>query len=195
MKFTTNINQLYNALNAGLIHASKDETRPHLIGVFIDITQDDGCKVVATDGHRMSVYDLVVDIQEHETGKYLLNYDDTKILLSILKKHLKYNYDIIINTESKRIDFIILDQTVAVRLKDEEFPPWEQVIPDDIKLRKGIKAIGLNPLYVGDTAKAFGITRSYKGGVAFHFKGELDPVKVTCISMPELTIVIMPNRI
>jgi DNA polymerase III sliding clamp (beta) subunit (PCNA family) len=199
MKFTTNINQLYNALNAGLIHVSTDDTRPHYLNcVYMEIKKASGCKVVAIDGHRMSVYDLHIDIDKEITGEYLLEYDGTKYLVSMLKKYLKFNYNVIIdeNSDKKKLEFRFGDTSVSVNLKDDQFPPWEKVMPDGVKMRKGIKAIGLNPLYVGDTAKAFGMKKSNMNQmVEFRFKGELDPVLVTHSSMPELKIIIMPMRI
>lgn len=198
MKFTTNINQLYNGLNAAFIHACRDYSKSHLHAVCLDISKGDRCHVVGTDGHRLAVYELSIAVKDGETGIFVLDYDDIKSLLPVLKKDLKVDYQITVEIETgKRANFNLVMNKASVRLKDEQFPPWKEVVPNMSDYgSQGSGVIGVNPWYLADVVKAFRFVKGDdKPFIKIQIKKELEPIIITASIMSELLIVIMPGRV
>jgi DNA polymerase III sliding clamp (beta) subunit (PCNA family) len=198
MKFRTNINDLYKALNSAFIHAHKDCATPykHEHCVCISIAGDE-CNVVGTDGQRLSGYKLSIVPEEKDvTQEYLLSYDDVKGLLPILKKDLKTDFYISVDTSDTQMNFELPMNRITVRLVDESFPPWKEIFDRYCKNTGSKGPIGLNPFFLQDAIKAFGIKKS--AGVpllSIQVNDELDPVIITSPREPNLTVVIMPIRL
>jgi DNA polymerase III sliding clamp (beta) subunit (PCNA family) len=193
MKFRANIKDLYTALNAALIHASKDYNRPHMHCVCISI-KDDSCHVVGTDGQRLAVYKLTIVPEEKDIDReYLLNYDDVKTLIPILKKDLKTDFTVPIEIDSDQVDVLLPMNRISIRTVDQSSPPWQTILEHLPKNKKSKGLVGLNAFFMRDVIKAFGCKKDE--AISIQVNDELDPVIITAPKQPNLTIIIMPMRI
>jgi DNA polymerase III subunit beta len=112
---------------------STDETRYNLNGVYFerfDSEKGTGLKMVATDGHRLSIVDRVIEQKWSFPGgviiprkgvgeiKKLVDSGDSPVELWVGKKYLIAHRD---------------DVSLYVRLVDGKFPPYDQVVPKNPK--------------------------------------------------------------
>lgn len=107
---------------------SPEETRPHLNAAFVEA---DGktLRMVSTDGHRLSRAEAPVGNELKFNGgvliprrgvqeiRRLVEGDDGKIEMALGEGHLFL-----------RNDYVLM----AVKLSEEKFPPYEEVIPKDL---------------------------------------------------------------
>lgn len=118
---------------------SSDETRYNLNGVYLEQTKEkdkEGLRMVATDGHRLSIIDRQIK------GKWKL----TKGVI-IPKKGVLELKKLIETTEApldiwideKHAIISTEDTTLIIRLIDGQFPPYKQVVPNQTKRAIGVE--------------------------------------------------------
>lgn len=133
--------QLHTLIDAVAYAVSDDETRPNLNSALLTV-QDGIVRMVATDGHRMSICDLPV---EHPRHLVFL------VPLKALKQLRKL--------DAETVDFTLTNAGLSVcqgrlqfKLPDTVFPPYQQVIPktkhwletDAVPLIEAIKAVAVS---------------------------------------------------
>jgi DNA polymerase III sliding clamp (beta) subunit (PCNA family) len=197
---TPNLKELYTAINSAFICAYKYNDRQNLQGICFDV-RETKTYILGSDGHRLSKYDLVA-VPEGGTGSFLLDYDDTKSLLAILKQEAKGKLDYPVRIEiGSNVKFKFLMSETVVRFGSNEFPPWERIIDSANTNNEPCNDLCLNPFYFADIHKSFGIKKSDENPRIIIKTNIIDnddiagPVRFTSPNVPELTIVIMPVRI
>jgi len=136
---------------------SNDETRFHLNGVLFE---SDGktARMVSTDGHRLSKVERALAAPSLSTG------------VIIPKKGVVEIKRILDNATSCKIAvkspyvFVTADKlTLAVKLIESEFPPYDQVIP-----KEHTKQVVIDRLLLIDALKRAQLMSSETRGVKFH---------------------------
>ncbi len=136
-----------------IFSVSTDETRYQLNGVCFEKVDDLHVRMIATDGHRLSMVDKDLKLEEKQLEKNIII---PKKGLVELKKILENNSD---SNDTFELGFdgnnVIVhkgDITLYVRLIEGEYPDYEQVIPkkskkkievDRIQLTQALKRISL----------------------------------------------------
>lgn len=110
-----------------LFSVCNDETRFHLNGVFFE---SDGhkCRMVSTDGHRLSKVERVVEGPKLTAGIII----PKKGLLEI-RRVLDAGPHCKLAIKTPHLFLVQDDIAIAVKLIDAQFPPYEQVIPKEHK--------------------------------------------------------------
>lgn len=116
-----------------LFAASSDETRPGLSGV--NFLSNDDLVIVSTDGFRLS---LIKAKKEIKFPSMLIPADFLRELLPYIKEQGQTFFSY--SEKEKMVSFKIEEDEFFSRLIDEDFPPFEKVIPSEkkttIKLEK-----------------------------------------------------------
>lgn len=159
--------------------ACKDETRPHMNGIAIDLTKTSKC-AVATDGHWLAVYKLDRDLVSSEgTGIGLVPFETAKFLESHFKK-----------TEAiVTIDFGVrtVEMTNGFRYPLPEsgypFPPWRQVCPKKTHVT-AMPQVALSLKYMDLARRCMDRAdppekRTASKGVLLTFTGAMGPILVS----------------
>ena len=106
---------------------STDESRHNLMGVYLESRGQNTVRMVATDGHRLSIVDREVQ------GKFSANAG-----VIVPKKGIGGLKRMLADAASKKVDFCVEGQNAMVRtpsgdlvmrLVDGTFPSYEQVVP------------------------------------------------------------------
>lgn len=101
---------------------STDETRAHVNSALLQI-QEGQLRMVATDGHRLSLCEARADVKAAPEMLIPLR------AVSDLRKFCGADGDITITRDGPVAFFTIAGFTYSVKLVDARFPPWEQVVP------------------------------------------------------------------
>lgn len=112
---------------------STDETRYNLNGIFMQKTSiggKDGVRMVATDGHRLSLTERTSK-SKWKLGKGVII--PRKGILELKKLLDAYEGDFSFTVDEKNISVIKDNVCLVVRLIEGQFPPYEQVVPKDNK--------------------------------------------------------------
>jgi DNA polymerase-3 subunit beta len=112
---------------------STDETRYNLNGSFLEKT-DEGFRMVATDGHRLSMIDskLAEDVSKSAFGEGIII--PKKGLLEMKRLIESEEGECAIGLDKNNLVFKMDNVTVIMRLLDGKFPEYRQVIPDQQKI-------------------------------------------------------------
>ncbi len=110
--------------------ASTDTTRNYLRGIYFDLSHDE-LTVVATDAHRLALHR--VELTDYEAGdrSLLIPINATKQLVRILPDEGMVR----LVSDENLVRFELEGATLTSRLIDEEFPNYQQVIPDEYEHR------------------------------------------------------------
>jgi DNA polymerase III sliding clamp (beta) subunit (PCNA family) len=164
--------------------------------VCLDFSKDVFCHVVGTDGQRMTFSRIDGTVDDDFKGQILLDYEDTKSLIAILKKDQRIDYPVDLKVDnSGAVNFQLMMNKVHVRTVDEVYPPWSEILKHVPKNKKGASLHGVNPFFLQDAIKAFGFTRKDTPRLDILVGKELEPIKLTSPKRPELTVLIMPMRV
>ena len=187
-------------LEGVLITASKDATRPHLACVYFKFKKGT-VTLVTTDGHRLTRCITAWTGGPSEDAVYLVPAAVAESLLKAVKGPAKAAGELVpFNLEVGRFSIDLPEATHYMAAVDENFPPYNKVIPEDDRTGLGAThRIGLNASYLSDIGKAARhLVDSKICGVEFTLAGDRDPIKVNLKHtgwLIESTIVIMPMRI
>lgn len=117
------------AINSALTCVGKDSLRIVLNGCCIDI-QDDGVRVVASDGHKLS---KVLLPQSHATGggkAICLPTKATMLLRNMISKNTSEE-TVQIEIDSSLLYASYTDGTITARLTDGNYPKYDGIIPEE----------------------------------------------------------------
>lgn len=131
-------NVFKNMIRQTAFAASIDETRPILTGELIEI-EDGKASVVALDGYRLAVKDVVVEGNKknkavvpvqtlNEIMKIIGNESEGSVLVSFSENHVLFTVDGV---------------RITSRLLDGDFINYKQIIPKDYKTRVKVQTKGL----------------------------------------------------
>lgn len=127
--FTVKSSVIDDMISKTIFAVSPDELRRNLSGIYFERDGERNIKLVATDGHRLSVVEGEVDSDIKLQQSVLI----PKKGVSELRKLLRIGEDIKIGCGK---NFFIADGdgiVLIVRLIDAEFPDYTQVIPRSTK--------------------------------------------------------------
>ena len=110
--------------------SSQDDTRKTLQGVLLDFSVDGGkVRSVATDGRRLALLDADVGPKGKLNGQYIIPRKGVELLLRKLPK----DGDCTIVTSGSQIRFKTARLDFCMKLLDETYPNYAQVIPSPSK--------------------------------------------------------------
>lgn len=145
---------------------SHDETRYHLNGVFLEKTDANDIRMVATDGHRLSLVTRTSDdnikLDNISSGIIIPRkglYEIKKLLESA-----DGNFDLTI--EGAQLVIKHSDTVLMIRLIEGKYPNYKQLIPQklqkDIKVRKELLQASLKRVSLLSNQKSKGVTLAFK---------------------------------
>ena len=127
--FTVKSSKMDDMISKTIFAVSPDEVRRNLSGIFFERDDKHNLKLIATDGHRLSVVESEIDSDIKLQQSVLV----PKKGLSELRKMLRVGEDIKIGCGK---NFFIAEGdgiVLIIRLIDSEFPDYSQVIPRSAK--------------------------------------------------------------
>lgn len=127
--FEMESDQLDDILKNCTFAASTDSSRSYLCGVNFDIKPDE-LVIVATDAHRLALHRTRDQYGEH-TRSFLLPIKAANELSKILPQ----DRTLTIRNDDNLVAFEMGSIRLISRLIDEDFPNYEQVIPDEFEKR------------------------------------------------------------
>lgn len=112
---------------------SADETRPHLNSALFE-WEGETIRMVTTDGHRLSKYEIAADGGQKASFSLLVPLKgilELRRLCDELKgeKGDKEGAPLKLLRGGPNVFFATSDSTLAIKLVDAQFPPYQQVIP------------------------------------------------------------------
>ena len=124
--------ELLDIINTTLYATSKDDLKPALCGIYLNI-QGTNITAVATDGHRLVKYDKTIKKTNPEgsiiiPGKFF----------SILKNQIKTDSDITVNVNENHLDVEQGKNKIITRIIKESFPDFNSVIPEELNIKAKI---------------------------------------------------------
>lgn len=105
--------------------ASKD-VRYYLNGVHLDFNPAYGLNVVATDGHRLAIENIELDVEIDDACQMILTMDMVENLLKLLKD---WDEPIELNYTKNSIAVYNEGVTLKAKLIDGKFPEYQRAIP------------------------------------------------------------------
>ena len=105
---------------------SKDDLKPALCGIYINITKQK-ITAVSTDGHRLIKYLLTTENEENEESSLIIPIKFLNILKSVINKEDK----ITIGTGENHIEIKYKNIYLLSRIIKESFPDFNSVIPEN----------------------------------------------------------------
>lgn len=110
--------------------ASKDEKRPTLLGILLEI-EDGGLRMVSTDSYRLAIKKIKEGYKAVENGQYIIPSSALANLARIAGKVTKIN---VFRDENKgQIRFDVGDTNHIIRLIEGKFPKYGQFIPENLE--------------------------------------------------------------
>ena len=140
-KFSINKKELVALLS----HASKEENRPFSALAF----DTEKARAMATDGHRLALCQCQPTTIPITSGKvYLLPLSAAEDI----SKRLKPNEEADISFDDTTKEAIVASPmgVSKYKLRDDNYPPVDQVIPKYDDETKSCTKIGFNPFYLAD---------------------------------------------
>lgn len=147
---------------------SMDESKYNLNGIYCRVLDDNQLRMVATDGHRLSLIDKAVEINANdELGRGVIL--PRKGLLELKKLADDGEGELQLGFMDNNA-VICKEQTVVImRLVDGEFPDYERVVP---KSNENIARIAVDPLLhalrrmiILSSEKSRGVKMLFKSGL------------------------------
>lgn len=129
--FEVDADELEHILDHSTFAAGTDTSRSYLCGVFFDIEGPE-VAVVATDAHRLAMHRADVEGND-QSMSLLVPTKASKELTKILRDSEDETLEI--TTDEQLVKFTSEDTRMISRLIDEDFPDYDQVIPQDYEKR------------------------------------------------------------
>ena len=173
-------------LLAANIFASTEKERYYLNGVLFEVSEGKA-RIVATDGHRMIIFDLEGDDFWEDCSVII-----PSSLIKRIKAGRKTDFaDMEIKDGIVRIDY---DGAVfSEKAIDGNYPDYRRIMIPDDKKQEFTPEIRFNPSYLGDFAKVNKILGRAKSSIVMTTYSAEEPVKVTNRS-GDYTAILMPMR-
>lgn len=166
--FKVDPTELREMIEKTIYAVSSDETRYNLNGAFLEKIGDTGFRMVATDGHRLSMIDakLAEDPGNSPFGEGVIV--PRKGLLEIRRLLESYEGDCLLGVDGNNLVFKMSGVIVVMRLLDGQFPDYRQVVPDNQKvlLKMDRKRLidSLRRVSILSNDKTLGMLLTLKGG-------------------------------
>ncbi|MEZ4367825.1 MAG: DNA polymerase III subunit beta [Kofleriaceae bacterium] len=154
---TVDAQPLREMIDRTMFSVCNDETRFHLNGVLFESTGAHA-KMISTDGHRLSKVERDLAGGPSLTAGVII---PKKGLLE-LKRVLEGAGSVQLAIRSPHLFVVEGDITLAVKLIDAQFPPYDQVIPKDHK-----RTVVIDRLRLIDSLKRASLMTSDTRGVKF----------------------------
>jgi DNA polymerase III subunit beta len=151
-----------------LFSVSEDVSRPHLNSLLLEVGKQ-SLRAVSTDGHRLSMY--MVGKAEEAPRPWLVPKAAAQRLKALIDEASK---------DTEKPEMVRLAQsgndlfatsggfTLSVKLIDQQFPPWQQVIPDsphgDATINRSALLGAVKALMVTTSDQTGGITFAFTAG-------------------------------
>lgn len=130
IQFSIDAEQLRQGIRKTVFAASADESRAILTGVLVQVT-DDCVRFVATDTHRLCLYDAPV-IQPRGTVNAIV---PSRALNELLRMLGDADGPISATISATQIMFRVGDSVLVSRLIDGQFPNYQKVVPTELNRR------------------------------------------------------------
>ncbi len=128
--FSVQSSIIEDMISKTIFAVSPDELRRNLAGIFVEDSEDDTLRLVATDGHRLSLVEKKI-----ESGvKFDKGFVVPKKGVAELRKVLKLSENIRIGVGENFFMAEGEEIVLIARLIDAEFPDYKQVTPDTTKV-------------------------------------------------------------
>ncbi len=124
-----------------IIAASNDESKPLLTGIRI-VKKDGSTVVVATDGYRLSLRKLDMDIGFDEG--VVLSVKALSETLRLLSEEKAEEMKAAFSKDKNQLAFIMKNSQITTRLIEGEYPPYERIIPASFLSRAILPKADLN---------------------------------------------------
>lgn len=150
-----------------LFAASVDTNRPALSGIFVK-QEGKECLIVATDGYRLSLKRIPVELKKEMNGKPLLI--PARIFREIVSNKPNSNLSLYVSEKNNQVMFEQKDSLIIGRLIDAVFPSYEKIVPVNQTTRatfdreEMLKAVKVASLFARDSANVIKM-RITKSGI------------------------------
>lgn len=128
-------NVLKEMIEKTIYSVSNDETRYHLNGVFFEEAKDKGLRMVATDGHRLSLVDRSV-FQNHNSpfnNGVIVPRKGLQEIRKMLETLSADSGNVEMAVEGAQLIFKTTDTTLLVRLIEGKYPNYKVLIPEKLE--------------------------------------------------------------
>jgi DNA polymerase-3 subunit beta len=112
-------------INRTKFSISPEENRHNLNGIFFH-KEDDKLKAASTDGHRLSVSQISINVKESIQGMIF----SKKTVFEIKKMLDLFQDEVAITFNANQIQFVLGNVTFISKLIDGNFPDYKRVIPE-----------------------------------------------------------------
>lgn len=116
---------LYELIEKTAFAASSDESRYVLTGVLVEMLQG-SCRFIASDGHRLSYFELQEDIKSDVT--FILPKNGISDIKRILSSYQK-GFSIYVSEDEVKLESD--DISLWIKTIQEDYPNWREVIPSE----------------------------------------------------------------
>ena len=130
--FSIEKKKLKQLIDYTLFAASTDESRYHLHGAYLEALSENKLRMVATDGHRLSMVDRDIESRVPFPKGVILPKKGLNELRKLVGDDLENSQgetSILLSTDNKNLLARNGNITLMVRLVDGDFPDYRQVIP------------------------------------------------------------------
>lgn len=172
---------------------AQQDLRYYLNGIQV-LPQEEGCLLVATDGHRLAIYHSKEARCDKERILSITNADDKQI------RKLRGKLNAVVTVEDEKSHLVVSDTDGEKYIKpglpliDGRYPEWQRVVPPISELTPGLQAF-VDARYIAALADV--IPSRFPGALRF-FHDRRDPLHNAVIArvtgQPELMVVIMPMK-
>jgi DNA polymerase-3 subunit beta len=132
--FTVEPATLKGMIDKTIYAVSTDETRYNLNGSYLEKAGDDGFRMVATDGHRLSMIDAKLANNPKKASFEEGVIIPKKGLMEIKRLIESEEGDCQLGLDGNNLVFKMSGVTVVMRLLDGQFPEYRQVVPEKQKI-------------------------------------------------------------
>ena len=112
--------------------ASRDEKRPSLLGILVEIGED-GLNMVSTDSYRLAIHRMKEGYEKREEGQFIIPASAMVNLARIAGKSGKM--DMYRDDNRGQVRFDLGDSDYIIRLIEGKFPKYSQFIPESLEKR------------------------------------------------------------
>lgn len=154
-----------NALRSVIHSVASKDVRYYLNGIHLDFNSAYGLNVVATDGHRLAVENIKLELENQDAFQMILTIDMVDNLLKLLKDG---DEPIDLNYTSHSMAVSKNGVTLKAKLIDGKFPDYQRVIPK----QSGQIAMIHRESFVNAIKRAQCVMDAKHDGLAFEFSKE-----------------------
>lgn len=123
--------RFFNAVQKVSKAASKDEKRPTLTGVFMEV-KEDVIRLVSTDSYRLAVEEIRGDVKIAEEGEYII---PASSLVNLSRAVREGSLNVKRDENRGQLKFEVEGVRHFIRLIEGKFPKYEQFIPGETRIQ------------------------------------------------------------